>query len=65
MLEKLIFEKSSPGRTAYSLPECDVPVGANGRPRTKNAEYIINNPWFSPLPERFLRKDTSELPEVA
>jgi hypothetical protein len=26
MLEKLIFEKSSPGRTAYSLPECDVPI---------------------------------------
>ncbi|MFQ5686669.1 MAG: aminomethyl-transferring glycine dehydrogenase subunit GcvPB [Candidatus Scalindua sp.] len=29
MLEKLIFEKSSPGRTAYSLPECDVPVETN------------------------------------
>ncbi len=52
MLEKLIFEKSSPGRTAYSLPECDVPVVANGR---------------SPLqiPERFLRKNSAELPEVA
>ena len=50
MLEKLIFEKSSPGRTAYSLPECDVPVEANDT---------------TPLPERFLRKNTAELPEVA
>ena len=50
MLEKLIFEKSSPGRTAYSLPECDVPVEANDT---------------TPLPERFLRKSPAELPEVA
>ena len=52
MLEKLIFEKSSPGRTAYSLPECDVPVGANN---------------YSPLPipKRFLRDEIAELPEVA
>ena len=51
MLEKLIFEKSSAGRTAYSLPECDVPVGANN---------------YSPLPipKRFLRDEIAELPEV-
>ncbi len=48
MLEKLIFEKSSPGRTAYSLPECDVPV--------KPIEEL--------LPKRFLRSKTAELPEV-
>ncbi len=47
MLEKLIFEKSSPGRTAYSLP-----VGA-----------YCNTPL--PIPKRFLRKNTAELPEVA
>jgi glycine dehydrogenase subunit 2 len=50
MLEKLIFERSSSGRTAYSLPECDVYVGAND---------------YSPLPKRFLRNNTAELPEVA
>lgn len=49
MLEKLIFEKSSPGRTAYSLPECDVPV--------KRLEELI--------PKRYLRDQTAELPEVA
>ncbi|ODS33635.1 MAG: hypothetical protein SCARUB_01235 [Candidatus Scalindua rubra] len=49
MLEKLIFEKSSPGRMAYSLPECDVSV--------KPIEELI--------PERFLRTETAELPEVA
>jgi len=52
MLEKLIFEKSSPGRTAYSLPECDVPLGA-----------YCNTPLQ--IPKRFLRKNTAELPEVA
>ena len=50
MLEKLIFERSSPGRMAYSLPECDVSVGAYRN---------------TPLPERFLRKNQAELPEVA
>ncbi len=48
MLEKLIFEKSSPGRTAYSLPECDVPV--------KPIEKLI--------PKRLLRSKIAELPEV-
>src|SRR3989338_2254476 len=52
MLEKLIFEKSSPGRTAYSLPECDVPVGAN------NYSSLT-------IPKRFLRGEITELPEVA
>lgn len=52
MLEKLIFEKSSQGRTAYSLPECDVPISANDRSSL-------------PIPERFLRSNTAELPEVA
>ena len=58
MLEKLIFEKSSPGRTAYSLPECDVPVRESGR-------LPDGSLAGSPLPERFLRKNTAELPEVA
>lgn len=59
MLEKLLFEKSSPGRTAYSLPECDVPVGANGN----LPDYVVQA--GTPLPERFLRNKTAELPEVA
>jgi glycine dehydrogenase subunit 2 len=60
MLEKLIFERSAPGRTAYSLPECDVPVGANppGPIRASNYSPL-------PMPERFLRKKIAELPEVA
>ncbi len=49
MLEKLIFEKSSPERTAYSLPECDVPV----------------RPIEEFIPGRFLRSKIAELPEVA
>jgi glycine dehydrogenase subunit 2 len=52
MFEKLIFEKSSPGRTAYSLPKCDVPAGANN-----------HSPL--PIPKRFLRDEIAELPEVA
>lgn len=44
----LIFELSSPGRTAYSLPEMDVPVLAV-------SELI---------PEAFLRKQEAALPEV-
>ncbi|MHC4182760.1 MAG: aminomethyl-transferring glycine dehydrogenase subunit GcvPB, partial [Planctomycetota bacterium] len=48
MLEKLIFEKSSPGRTAYSLPECDVPI--------KPIEELI--------PKRSMRSKAAELPEV-
>src|SRR3972149_9796665 len=49
MLEKLIFELSSPGRKAYSLPGCDVPE--------KDVKEMI--------PERFLRKSPLELPEVS
>lgn len=49
MLEKLIFELSSPGRKAYSLPGCDVPE--------KDIEEMIQ--------ERFLRKSLPELPEVS
>ncbi len=49
MQEKLIFEKSSQGHTAYSLPECDVSV--------KPIEDLI--------PERFLRSEAAKLPEVA
>lgn len=46
MLEKLIFEKSSPGRMAYSLPECDVSV--------KPIEELI--------PERFFANRNSRTP---
>lgn len=49
MQEKLIFEKSSKGRTAFSLPECDVPV----------------KPIKELIPERFLRSEVAELPEVS
>ncbi|MDO8093695.1 MAG: aminomethyl-transferring glycine dehydrogenase subunit GcvPB [Candidatus Brocadiales bacterium] len=49
MLENLIFELSSPGRKAYSLPGCDVPQ--------KDIEELI--------PERFLRNASPELPEVS
>ncbi|MFQ5963483.1 MAG: aminomethyl-transferring glycine dehydrogenase subunit GcvPB [Candidatus Scalinduaceae bacterium] len=48
MNEKLIFEKTSPGRTAYSLPDCDVPA--------KPIEELI--------PKRLLRKKIAELPEL-
>jgi len=48
MLEKLIFEKSSPGRTAYSLPECDVSV----------------QPIEELIPKRYIRSKAAELPEV-
>lgn len=46
---KLIFELSQPGRTAYRLPACDVPV--------KELKSLI--------PEQFLTKETMILPEVS
>ncbi|MDG0876379.1 aminomethyl-transferring glycine dehydrogenase subunit GcvPB [Paenibacillus thiaminolyticus] len=46
--KKLIFELSKPGRTAYSLPECDVP-------QRDIAELI---------PAGMLRQQPAELPEV-
>ncbi|NKI22119.1 aminomethyl-transferring glycine dehydrogenase subunit GcvPB [Paenibacillus dendritiformis] len=46
--KKLIFELSKPGRTAYSLPECDVPQRA--------IEEIV--------PAAMLRQQPAELPEV-
>ncbi len=49
MLEKLIFELSSPGRKAYSLPGCDVPE--------KDIKGMI--------PKKFLRNSPPELPEVS
>lgn len=45
---KLIFEKSKPGRSAYSLPKCDVP------------EYEA----VDLIPAKFLRKSDPALPEV-
>ncbi len=48
-LEPLIFEVSSPGRKAYSLPELEVPV--------VSVEAL--------LPEGELRQEAPELPEVA
>jgi glycine dehydrogenase subunit 2 len=44
----LIFELSQPGRTAYSLPACDVP------------EIEVSDI----IPAEFLRKKAAELPEV-
>src|SRR4026208_1285956 len=47
--DKLIFELSSPGRYAYSLPECDVP---DADPATH-------------VPAAHLRRSPAELPEVS
>jgi glycine dehydrogenase subunit 2 len=47
--DKLIFELSSPGRIAFSLPECDVP--------TSDVRALI--------PEQYLRQAPAELPEVS
>ena len=47
--EPLIFELSSPGRKAYSLPACDVP--------DKEVDFLI--------PAGFLRTSEPELPEVS
>jgi len=49
MTEKLIFELSSPSRKGYSLPKLDCP--------RKGPEEI--------LPNRFLRENPAELPEVS
>ncbi|MGG3837219.1 aminomethyl-transferring glycine dehydrogenase subunit GcvPB [Paenibacillus dendritiformis] len=46
--KKLIFELSKPGRTAYSLPECDVPQ--------RDIEEMI--------PAAMIRQQPAELPEV-
>jgi glycine dehydrogenase subunit 2 len=46
---KLIFEKSKPGRIAYSLPTCDVP------------EVDLKDK----VPAHFLREEPAELPEVS
>ncbi|PZM65226.1 aminomethyl-transferring glycine dehydrogenase subunit GcvPB [Paenibacillus dendritiformis] len=46
--KKLIFELSKPGRTAYSLPECDVPQ--------RDIEEMV--------PAAMLRQQPAELPEV-
>jgi glycine dehydrogenase subunit 2 len=47
--DKLIFELSSPGRHAFSLPESDVPVA----------------PALAAMPERYRRRDPAALPEVS
>ena len=47
--DKLIFELSSPGRVAFSLPEPDVPVA--------DVRALI--------PARYLRRKAAELPEVS
>ena len=47
--EKLIFEKSVPGRRAWSLPPLDIP----------------NAPLESLIPGRMIRKDPPGLPEVS
>lgn len=48
-MEKLIFEKSKSGRVGYSLPNLDVEPINIGET----------------IPEKFLRKNTAELPEVS
>ena len=47
--EPLIFEKSSPGRRCFILPACDVP----------------EKPVTSFLPQKMLRKQEAQLPEVS
>jgi glycine dehydrogenase subunit 2 len=47
--EKLIFERSSPGRKAYSLPPLDVPA--------KDTKKLIQ--------EKYLRKELEGMPEVS
>lgn len=48
-MEKLIFEKSSAGRKGYTLPKLDV--------TEKNISSVI--------PEKYIRKNAAELPEVS
>ncbi len=47
--DRLIFEMSSPGRLAFSLPESDVPV----------------DPALAAVPEKYRRRDPAALPEVS
>jgi glycine dehydrogenase subunit 2 len=47
--DRLIFELSSPGRAAFSLPAADVPV----------------EPALAALPEGYRRRQPAELPEVS
>jgi glycine cleavage system protein P-like pyridoxal-binding family len=47
--DRLVFELSSPGRMAFSLPESDVPV----------------EPALAAIPERFRRATPAALPEVS
>jgi glycine dehydrogenase subunit 2 len=48
-MEKLIFEKSRPGRKGYSLPKLDVPA----------------QPLSSKLDPKFIRENPANLPEVS
>jgi glycine dehydrogenase subunit 2 len=68
-MAKLIFEMSKPGRTAYSLPPCDVvtdmrdthaegQTGSDGRDAQEHVSRSL-------IPERFRRKKDAELPEVS
>jgi glycine dehydrogenase subunit 2 len=47
--DRLVFELSSPGRMAFSLPESDVPV----------------EPALTAVPERYRRREPAQLPEVS
>jgi glycine dehydrogenase subunit 2 len=47
--DRLIFELSSPGRVAFSLPEPDVPV----------------EPALAAIPEKYRRQEPAALPEVS
>lgn len=49
MLEKTVFDLSSPGRVGYYLPEVDVPA----------------KPLESLLPSKFLRPEAPQLPELS
>jgi glycine dehydrogenase subunit 2 len=49
MNTQLIFDKSVPGHQGYSLPACDVP----------------GQPIAQLIPEKYLRKNLAELPELA
>ena len=47
--DRLVFELSSPGRMAFSLPESDVPV----------------EPALAAVPEKYRRREPAALPEVS
>lgn len=69
---ELIFEISSPGRKAYSLPACDIPetgAGASKRGEVKCKDAAdsqgIGKAAYGMIPGEFVRKTDAGLPEVS